>query len=210
MQTVVTNSRNDNMFYRDIQVLTYKIEYPVFHSTCGQKASQSINEYYAVLAESKERYCRDVLYPQAADAARYIQKNNPPFNSYEFVMTYKITYNAGCITSLYMEEYTYMGGAHGSTVRTSDTWDFMTGKRMQLKDFFAEDHTFQEKIINQIENQIAERLKESPDTYFDDYAKRLRDTFSPNSFYLTPNGIVIYFQQYDIAPYAAGFPEFSI
>ena len=102
------------------------------------------------------------------EAARYIQDNHPPFEMYWFTSDYKVTFNSGCITSLYMDESTYMGGAHGSVTRSSDTWDFASGKRLQLEDFH------------------------------------------PGNFFLVPDGIIIYYQQYDIAPYAAGIPEFLI
>ncbi|MFU2363539.1 MAG: RsiV family protein, partial [Clostridiales bacterium] len=36
------------------------------------------------------------------------------------------------------------------------------------------------------------------------------ETINFDSYYLTPKGIVIYFQQYDIAPYSSGLPEFLI
>ena len=66
-----------------------------------------------------------------------------------------------------------------------------------------------DKVQKTIEGQIIEQLKTSPQSYFDDYAKLVAKTLNLNSFYLTPDGVVLYFQQYDIAPYAAGFPEFS-
>jgi len=46
--------------------------------------------------------------------------------------------------------------------------------------------------------------------YFDDYEKNVANYFNPKSFYLVPDGIVIYFQQYEIAPYASGIPQFTI
>lgn len=64
--------------------------------------------------------------------------------------------------------------------------------------------------LKTIEGQIIEQLKTSPQSYFDDYAKLVAKTLNLNSFYLTQDGVVLYFQQYDIAPYAAGFPEFMI
>ena len=210
MQTVLPNSLADTMLYNDIPVLKYDIQYPVFASSCNQTAVQTINGLYASLAKSKENYCRSVLYPQAAESARYIQKNDPPFLYYEFLMTYKITFNSGCITSLYIEQYTYMGGAHGSTTRMSDTWDFTTGRHIQLTDLYAYDPDLKDKLLMWIEYQISKLLKASPASFFDDYTMLVRNTFNPNSFYLVPHGIVIYFQQYDIAPYAAGLPEFLL
>ncbi|MFV0239920.1 MAG: RsiV family protein [Lacrimispora sphenoides] len=32
--------------------------------------------------------------------------------------------------------------------------------------------------------------------------------FNINGFFIKPSGIVIYYQQYDIAPYVRGIPEF--
>lgn len=198
------------MYYRDILVLEYKIEYPVFRSTCNQRAVEAINAFYLSLAERKERYCKLVLYPQAAEAARFIQGNDPAFNFFEFDISYTITLNKGCMVSLYMEEYTFMGGAHGSTIRTSETWDFMTGKQIFLKNLYEDELLLRDKVRENIEKQIAERVKTAPESFFDNYKKLVGDTLNLNSFYLTPEGAAIYFQQYDIAPYAAGFPEFPL
>ncbi|MGN0298670.1 MAG: DUF3298 and DUF4163 domain-containing protein [Lachnospiraceae bacterium] len=210
MQTIENESINNMLFYRDIPVLIYHIAYPIFHSTCNQKAVESINEVYRSLARDREYYCKWVLYPQAVEIARYIQENNPPFHPFEFNMMYQVTLNKGCVTSLYLEQYTYLGGAHGATIRTSDTWNFVTGKKINLKDFYTDDSMFEDKIIVWIENKISELLTVSPGNFFEDYANLLRNTFNPDSFYLTPEGIVIYFQQYDIAPYAAGIVEFLL
>ena len=124
MQTITELTLNDSMFYRNIPVFTYHITYPSFSTTCVLAAAQAANTYYMQLAKTTEQYCRTVLYPQAVESARYIPANYPPFNRYTLDMTYHITYNSGCITSLYMDTYTYMGGAHQELKRTSDTWDF--------------------------------------------------------------------------------------
>lgn len=210
MQSIEHKSMNDILFYHDIPVLKYNIAYPFFHSTCNPKAIESINEFYLSLAKNKQSYCKWVLYPQAAEAAKYIQKNIPPFHPFQFDMIYQVTLNKGCVTSLYLEQYTYLGGAHGSTVRTSDTWNFTTGERIHLDDLYMGSFNFKDKIILWIEGQISDLLKITPGSFFEDYSALLRNTFHPDSFYLTPKGIVIYFQQYDIAPYAAGIPEFLL
>ena len=46
--------------------------------------------------------------------------------------------------------------------------------------------------------------------YFDDYFHLVRENFKPNNFYLVDEGIVIYYDLYDIAPYAAGIRTFLI
>ena len=44
---------------------------------------------------------------------------------------------------------------------------------------------------------------------FEDYPYLLRNNFNQSQFFLRPGQIVIYYQQYEIAPYATGVPEFS-
>ena len=197
------------MLYGDIPVFTYHIAYPSFSTTCVLSAAQTANIYYMQLAENTEQYCRTVLYPQAVESARYITSNHPPFNRYTLDMNYQITYNSGCITSLYMDTYTYMGGAHQELERISDTWDFSTGRQLHLDDITALTPDTLKGLQTSIKQQIAERLKETPGSYFEDYPYLLRNKFNQNHFFLRPGYIVIYYQQYEIAPYATGIPEFS-
>lgn len=210
MQTITPRSLRSTLYCRDIPVLKYNIQYPSFTTTCSQEAAQSVNLYYADLANSMERYVQNILYPLAAESARYIQTNDPPFHSYEFEMSCRVTYNSGCITSLYLEQYSFLGGAHGATVRTSDTWDFMTGRQLQLGDFYSSVPGYEEDIREWIVSQISQILVNSPSTFFEDYVQRVHDSFKPESYYLSQDGLVVYFQQYDIAPYATGLPEFTL
>ena len=209
MQTITEKILNDTMLYGNIPVFTYHIAYPSFSTTCVLSAAQTANIYYMQLAENTEQYCRTVLYPQAVESARYITSNHPPFNRYTLDMNYQITYNSGCITSLYMDTYTYMGGAHQELERISDTWDFSTGRQLLLDDISALTPAALNGLQTSVERQIAERLKESPGSYFEDYPYLLRNKFNQNHFFLRPGYIVIYYQQYEIAPYATGIPEFS-
>ncbi len=209
MQTITTNTLTDTMYYKEIPVFTYKINYPSFTTTCSDDASESINQHYTQLAQKTEEYGRKVLYTQAAADAEYPQSPRP-FPIYTLDVVYQITYNAGCIVSLYMDTYTYAGGAHGQTIRTSDTWDFNTGKSLRLTDFYPLTPVSLYQLQKSMEEQVAERLKANPGIYFEDYRALLQDTFNVNSFYIQPGMIVIYYQQYDIAPYSTGLPEFYI
>ena len=65
-------------------------------------------------------------------------------------------------------------------------------------------------LIQEIIAQAEENLKENPFIYFDDYKNLIIKNFNPHSFYMSPDGITIYYQQYDIAPYSTGIVEFTI
>ena len=207
MQTITQKTKSDVLLHNDVPVLTYTIHYPSFTSTCNTVTADIVSRFYEIQSQQSEKYCREVLYPQAVEDAMYAKDNEFPFHSYEFLSDYVITYNEDCITSLYTDQYSYLGGAHGNTLRQSQTWNFQTGEQMHITDFFPDVKDIND-IFKVIENEITIRQKDNPSTYFDDYAKLIRGNFDMNAFYLKPCGIVIYYQQYDIAPYASGIPEF--
>lgn len=221
MQTITNKNLSDTMYYKNLPVLTYSIDYPAFATTCSTAAAKRINLHYETDAREQEQKCRTEVFRQATQLAEYRAANSYPFFGYEWKATYQITYNQYCLTSLYLEQYSYLGGAHGNTVRTSDTWDFRTGRRLTLGEFHIKNSTGTNRmpsaavatpkiLLPMIETQIVWRLKTTPGSYFDDYATLLRNSFHPESFYLTPEGLVIYYQLYDIAPYVTGIPEFLI
>jgi hypothetical protein len=61
-----------------------------------------------------------------------------------------------------------------------------------------------------MKKKIVAQIMESPDIYFDNYEELVEQTFNENSFYFTPEGVVIYFQLYHIAPYSSGIREFLL
>ena len=210
MQTVVANTRSDTLYTKNgIPVLFYKIETPSFSSNCSQQAVEKINAFYEALAKEKEAYCRTELYSQASEDAQYIRDNEPAFQRYEYLMNYHITLNRGCVVSLYREEYSYLGGAHGMTVRTSESWDFTDGKKITLKELLG-GSGYEDTVKQWIKKQIAENLKTPNSIYFEDYKKNVETSFRSDNFYLTPDHIIVFFQQYDIAPYVAGITEFRL
>lgn len=210
MQTIIQNTRSDTISRMGTPVLTYTIHYPSFTTTCSEEAADAISRFYADRAREAEDFCRTTLSSQALMQAEHAKKEGFPFFEYEFLSGFTVTYDADCFVSLYTDQYLYTGGAHGTTQRTSETWDFSSGKRLSLSDFYPNSPSYQERILKNLQRQVSEREKRAPYTYFDDYASLLRSTFNPESFYMTPKGIVIYYQQYDIAPYSTGLPEFLL
>jgi hypothetical protein len=196
----------DSMTYAGEVVLTYKIEYPKFQSFVYKQAIRIMNKYYETKAYTVQRYCRKDLYTMAVEQYKYDLENDFPIRVFDAVMDFKITYNEECIISLYSDKYEYTGGAHGNTVRTSQTWNMQTKKMIELAELFPCSFDYKLYIYRKIKEQIAL----DPSIYFEDYEKLVVETFNPENYYATPEGLIIYYQQYDIAPYASGIREFLI
>ncbi|MBP3708198.1 MAG: DUF3298 and DUF4163 domain-containing protein [Clostridia bacterium] len=193
-----------NLIYDNTIVLKYHIEYPqiVPDSTVYIRRFNLYNENIALSLQQK---AENELFKEAIELYKFNKKNNYPTMVYEVYQNYKITFNSWKIISLFIDEYTFTGGAHGNTIRTSQTWDLSRGRQIELYQFFNNPY-----FILQILKNIKMQIEENPEIYFDDACCLLIDTFNPQSFYLDQRSIIIYFQQYDIAPYSSGIREFSI
>jgi hypothetical protein len=89
------------------------------------------------------------------------------------------------------------------------TYDLQTGQKIRLQDLFRPGQNWRRLIIEQIMLIADKRMSEDP-VYFDNYRELIVKNFNENSFYLTPAGVVIYYQQYEVGPYAIGIVEFEI
>ncbi|WP_281533055.1 WG repeat-containing protein [Anaerocolumna aminovalerica] len=99
------------------------------------------------------------------------------------------------------------GAAHGMPIKNYYYCNIKTGEFYTLKDLFIKDSDYITTINHIIKEMIAkEETNESSMLFPNSFKTILED----HNFYLTKEGLVIYFYPYDIAPYAAGFPEFVI
>jgi len=168
----------------------------------NNQINMQISDYYM--------YVSIKLYDLAVETYKDSLANNFPFHPYEAYMEYKITYNQDGFLSLYIDKYEYTGGAHGNTVRSSDTWELCNGAHIPLYCYFKPEANYKELLIEEIIRQADENMDTDTPPYFEDYRKLIVENFNPLSYYLTPEGLSIYYQQYEIAPYATGIVVFTI
>lgn len=201
---IVKRTITKELKYDNTVVLKYNIEYP---EIVGQNniSFDKFNRYNKDLAIKLQKRAENELYQEAIELYKYNKENNYPIIQYEVYRTYEITLNINQVISLFIDEYTFTGGAHGNTIRTSQTWNMDIARMIELYELFRNPYF----IIN-IFKQVIEQINNEKDIYFENACCLVIDTFNPKSFYLTPNYIVVYFQQYDIAPYSSGIRTFNI
>ena len=207
MNTIITKTLQNELQYNNTTVLTYKIEFPELH---GFPSINTFNSYNKKIAIELENYCKTDLFKQAKDLYDYNLSNGYPIMVFEVVLSFYITFNANNLVSLYSDQYMFTGGAHGSTIRSSQTWDLKKYKMLPLSYFFYDDPYFLLDILRKINKDVLEQTKNEENQYFDNYCELIINTFNPDNYYLEPDYIVIYFQQYDIAPYSSGIPTFKV
>lgn len=165
------------------------------------------------LEKQQHEFLRNVylnLYPSAVKDFKNSKINNFFFAPYEAFLAYTVSMNQNCVLSFYYDDYTFTGGAHGTTTRKSQTYSYKTRRKLSLLDFFKSKAHARSVVINEMVRQARVNLQDNPGIYFDNYEMLIRKNFNPENFFLTPQGIVIYYNQYEIAPYSTGIVEFLI
>jgi len=208
--TVKEKFLQQDMYYKNQMIMRYTIKYPKFISEKYQTLTNKLNSLYRTKALMYERSNITNLYQMAMVEYEYSVANNFPIRLFEAYVDFFVTYNQNCAISLYFDQYEYAGGAHGLTVRYSDTWNLQKSKRIDLSEIFPYKSNYKEYIIDMINQQITSEIANGNNPYFENYSQLVEENFKANSFYLTKAGVVIYFQQYDIAPYSTGLPTFLI
>ena len=192
-----------NLTYKGTVILNYKIEYPQIFN------SEKFNVYNYKKATALQKECETSLFEEAKKLYEYNKKNGYPTMTYEIVSAVTVTYNYQPIVSLYIDEYRFTGGAHGNTIRTSQTWDLNEAEMIKLSRWF-EDPNYVSSLIDNINGQIQTNIDNGNNFYFENYCCLTSKNFRVENYYIKNGMINIYYQQYDIAPYSSGILSFAI
>jgi hypothetical protein len=152
----------------------------------------------------------DSFVDEMTDAARNdhetAEHDRMELRQYTCFVRYTVTRNDGRYVSLFVDLYRYTGGAHGGTDRRGFVYDASTGKRLGLDSFFGSLAAARDAVVPVVQAAA----EADPRIYFDNTADDIRNTISNYDAYLNDHAIVYFFQQYEIAPYATGIPEFEV
>jgi hypothetical protein len=208
MMNITDGRLAEELTYEGITMVSADFRYPVV-SSGNSKADKRINGYYKHIAQTLMKKARSELLTEAVCEWRYSVENGYPFRPFETVMKYTVTTNDGVILSLYYDVYEYTGGAHGVTKRFGDTWRAHTGWFIELGDFFSHGVNYKRLLIENAVKIAERQIAEGTHTYFDNYPKLMKKYFSPTKFYILPDRIAIFYDQYAIAPGYEGTPVFE-
>ena len=139
-------------------------------------------------------------------------KANPDENGREFLpYTFEFDYDIDLNTENYLSMtailYYDLHGAHPTTSMTSVNYDMKGKKELALSDIWNMDET---AATNEVIAIFNEDIDKNPDMYFADAKETVEKIAKDVEFYLDEEGVNLYFQLYDIAPYAAGYPQITV
>lgn len=185
----------------DSDYMSVDLNIPVINGLADQEIQSALNTRF----EKDAMDLQDKLKAEIDSYVKYNQENGFPIRPYELMTKYQECYQNTALLSLYVDYYQFTGGAHGATDRRPYNIDLKTGQDVALKDLFQSGYDYKTVINSKINEQIAAQ----PDIYFsgDMGFKGITDD---QRYYIQDGFLVVYFSQYEIAPYASGIPEFKI
>ncbi len=205
----------ENVIAREIEVTGEKVDVtgdlyislPSIRSEQYPENAALISDYFAgVIAKLEENFELEIN--SLNDEGN--EYGTPIVGRYLDV-TYTTELNRENVVSFYIVKVAYSGGAHDYIELDSETFDISKGVRLMADNLFSVDReVYSRKIKDYIISEMDRREEEDSQHYYDQYDELVELTYDPENFVLTEEGLKVYFQLYDLAPYAAGTVTFVV
>ncbi len=186
---VIKNEENDP-FIKAINE-TYKKETEAFY--------ESVKNEYLKDAEMRHSYAKD------NENSEYVGYMRYPLMT--FFIDYTVTLDRNDLLSITQVYYSDLGGAHPITSKVSRTFDLKAKKQLGLGDILeGTEREIEVAAFRAFDQYLEKEFGEYPD-YAATVKSDMEKKFDNICYYLDDNGLVIYYQVYQVGPYAMGYPE---
>lgn len=191
--------------HKDTSTLYLDIKVPQVHGFSDKRFEKSLNHRFLQEGTTK---AKTAVQNATTYNKQSLETNIPPLK-FEYLSNFTIIESISPYFVIEFLDYEYSGGAHGLSTQKYIVLDTINNTEVSLKSIFKENTPYIERINNEIAKQISERTTKGE--YFftgSDGFTGIKDT---TQFYIDKHGqIVIVFNVYEIAPYAAGAISFPI
>lgn len=120
-------------------------------------------------------------------------------------------YQENGLLSVWLTNGNYTGGAHGMDWIRSYNLDPKTGEFYAFRDLFRKPDEAVPQITEQILTYLKSSITDDPDGSLYQSAEQAVQALKGNySYYLDGENLIVYFQPYDVLPYAAGIVRVPI
>lgn len=199
---------------------TYADDHTLLFTQQLQETAISIPEAVEIETRINDTLCerREIIYTELEDLQRqaeeeyynlqdYFGDESWSFYGYSYYTADTVTRLDGSVFSMTTYYSTYTGGAHPNNVQEAVNFSLQTGEKLTLAE------VLQPQGEASLEGMILEWLETKADDFglFDEYQTVVADKFQNSAldaqstaWYFSNNGLVVFFNPYDITPYAAG------
>ncbi|CUN96697.1 WG repeat-containing protein [Clostridium disporicum] len=175
---------------------SFLIYIPQIKGIKNRKVEKKVNSKLKTLSYFK---------PFAEDQISHSVNENDVLD-YSYYGTFEVTFFKKNILILSLTGYYYpLGAAHGLSSKITPVINLDTGEFYSLEDLFNPNSDWKNRL-----DSIIQKMIDKEPQYEYVYKDGFKGIDEGQNFYIDDNNLYIYFQPYDIGPYAAGFIIFKI
>lgn len=185
---------------------SYNLQYPSFYNfknTYFHVEPSILNNLNSTIRLDVTSFKNDLL-DEEIEYNKSAAQNALPKRNYKAISDYGVTFNKNHILSVIVS---LMGFGDELGPNYNDLYnyniDLLTGNTVYLKDIFNKNTDY----IKAITDYINYKISQDKDNYYSDLTVDIPDN---QAFYITDDGIVIYFGVDEIAPEKFGIPKFKM
>ncbi len=192
---------NHSKIVEDTSYYKIDIQYPYFVSqdTDILKKLEVLNQNITSFLDTAQQW----YWGSTIDEVIQIKQETNAAGIYELMNRYDILDTTSSLISLKFETYSFALGAHGFTGINTFNFDLKRGKMLQLTDVLDLQPDENLKALN----NLLSRYFINPGNCFDEKPSVKR---THKKFAVSPDDLIIYFEAYELGPYACGSAEISI
>ncbi len=184
-----------------ITVLRASVTLPQFE---GRRARR-LNRYYRRFALSFLKYCETELWSRAAALCREKMASSAPWSVSTATLSYAVSYESEALLSLYADAVEENLPPR-LTIRRADTWELSSALPVPLSALF-DDAAWRKRLKKRVRNDVCARIEAGRGAFCPDYRRALRVFFNARNFYLTGEGLRLFYQMHTLS---SGIAEFSV
>ena len=189
----------------DVLLVQGTFSLPLIENAEGVPAYEAINSWYLDLSAGLRS---DTLSNAGqADADYALSKSmGYAFTYYTDEESYEITHQTDRLVSILRTHYGHTGGTYPTLLYMADHFDLTTGEVLTFDDLFTAPDAAAAIALQEVLRQAAQG--DANGTTYDTALAEI--LFKRESFYLTADAVVFFYQPQDLAPNAAGAPTFAV
>lgn len=186
----------------ETESLSVDLQLPDINGHVDKELETKLNE----LLQTEALKIKASLTEEAKTALQDSKSYDVKFRKYVLNSSYKVSYNKNEYLSIVNYYDIYTGGAHGMRYMKSHNIDLKTGKDYNLSEIFNKGYDYK-KVIDGI---ILNEMTANKDQYFEESITNFKGIEMNHPYYVEAGNLVVYFTEYELAPYAHGIPEFKV
>ena len=189
-------------------VLTVSLRFPAPEG--DTPPLRRIGRCFARQARAWQARWEGPLYAMACAALTGAREQSRPFVPWTAALDFTVTRNGGGLLSLHTDAAERHGAARPLLIRSGETWDLSSGTPVPLSALFPPRAHWRRQVLAAVKAQCAGRAASGEFLFYEDWSRRAAADFDPDNFYLTEDGIVVFYPLHTLCPAAEGIPEFPL